>query len=312
MLSAASSVALEDAPVALTIETTTDVLVQLHGELGAFDPDTRAMVALRATGADTVDLEEVGFTGNGVLEVDDDIDALVVVTGEMIELIEADEIVPLRQLVAVLRGGEELGVFRIGEDDDSVYRWTTAEPDENVDTMRPRDVAANAARRAFGQPSYTPDIPITELLSRLWLLHIAQVTLEQFDANDTRPVRVEQVAAADTRGPFASILDDPAYADDEVAASRELAADIDWEDVRQLAVRGEFEIGPYVFDPEHADWLDAAGFAQYFDRTVMSTEEILASLDVMGDSDLVAWAIDELVRRDWRAPSIDEVAAGRA
>ena len=30
-------------------------------------------------------------------------------------------------------------------------------------------------------------------------------------------------------------------------------------DVRQLAVRGEFQIGPYAFDPEHADWLASPG-----------------------------------------------------
>jgi hypothetical protein len=297
--------------VAMTIETVTDVLAQLHDELGAFDPDTRALVALRATGEDTVDLKDVQLAENGVLRADDDVDALVLVTGEMIELTDADEIVPLRQLVAVLRDGEEVGVFRIGGDDDAVYHWSTTEPDGNVETMRPRDVAANAARRALGHPSHTPDIPITELLSRLWLLHVAQLTLERFDANGGEPVDVDQLASADTRGPFAAILDDPAYADDELEASRELAAEIAWEDVRQLAVRGDLEIGPYVFDPEHADWLDDAGFAQYFDRTVMSTEEILASLDVMGDSDLVAWAIDELVRRDWRAPSLDAVTAGR-
>lgn len=295
--------------MALTTETATDVLAQLHEQLGDFDPDTRALVALRSTPADTIDLSDVDLADNGVLHVDDDVDGLVVVTGEMITLTGSDDVVPLRQLVAVLRGGDEVGVFRIGEDDDAIYRWSTVEPDDNVASMRPRDVAANSARRAFGLASHTDPLPVTELLSRLWLLHIAQVTLELFDANDAQPVAVDQVEAADTRGPFAPILDDPGYADDEVEAARQLADQLTWDDVRRLAVRGDFEIGPYSFDAEHADWLDAAGFAQYFDRTVMSADEILASLDVMGDAELVAWAIDELVQRDWRAPSVADPAA---
>lgn len=290
----------------LTVETATDVLAQLHGQLGDFDPDTRALVALRSTGDATVDLADVELADNGVLEVPGDVDAVLVVTGELIELEGEDgDVVPLRQLVAVLRAGDEVGVFRLGDEDDTLYRWSTAEPDdENVAAMRPRDVAANTARRAFGHPSHIGDVPVTELLSRLWLLHVAQVTLELFDRGGARPVPCDDVAAADTRGPFAAILDDPAYPDDEVEAARELADQLSWEDVRQLAVRGQFDIGPYVFDPEHADWLDADGFAEYFDRTVMSAEEILSSLDVMGDDDLVAWAIGELTRRDWQAPSV--------
>lgn len=294
--------------MALTTDTATDVLVQLHGQLGDFDPDTRALVALTAAEDDRVDLTDVDLADNGVLTVPEDVDGLIVVTGEMLELSDSGEIVPLRQLVAILRDGEEVGVFRVGEDD-AIYRWSTTEPDDNVAAMRPTDVAANSARRALGLPSQTGAIPVTELLSRLWLLHIAQVTLELFDAGNAEPVDVEAVAAADTRGPFKAILDDPAYSDDEVEAARELAEQISWEDVRQLAVRGEFQIGPYAFDPEHADWLDAEGFAQYFDRTVMTSEEILASLDVMSGSDLVAWAIDELIRREWQAPSVEQVAA---
>ncbi len=291
--------------MALTTDTAIDVLAQLHGQLGDFDTDTRALVAVSATDADTVDLTDVELAASGILEVTDDVEGLIVVTGEEIELTDSGDLAPLRQLVAVLRSGDEVGVFRVGEDA-TLYRWSTTEPDANVTSMRPRDVAANSARRALGLPSHTGTIPVTELLSRLWLLHIAQVTLERFDANDALPVDVEEVAASDTRGPFAAILDDPAYADDEVDAARELAEQLTWEDVRQLAVRGEFEIGPYRFDPEHADWLDADGFAQYFDSTVMTAEEILASLDVMSGSDLVAWAIEELVRRDWHAPSLDE------
>lgn len=289
--------------MAIGLDTTTDVLAQLHTQLGDYDPDTRAVVALRTSDSDSVELADVELADNGVLELGRDVDGLVVVSGETVELTDSVETAPLRQLVAILPDGEEVGVFRIGEDG-RLYRWSTAEPDENLQSMRPRDATANTARRALGLPSHTEEIPITELLARLWLLHLAQITLEAFDANDARPVGPGAVTSTDTRGPFATILDDPGYPDDETAASRRLAEDITWEDVRQLAVRGEFEIGPYTFDPEHADWLDAAGFAQHFDRTVMATDEILASLEVMSGTELVDWAVDELARRSWRPPSL--------
>lgn len=298
--------------MALTPETAADVLAQLHGQLGAYDLDTRALVGLRQDEDGTVHLEDVEIADTGVLEVPAETDAVVLVTGESIDLEDADEPAALRQLVAILRDGPEVGVFRIGDDadDSSAYVWTTESPDDNVRAMRPRDAASNTARRAMGQPSHTPDLPVTELLSRLWLLHIAQQTLEQFDRNQTELVTVDQLADADLAGPFAPILNDPNYPDDEIAAAKQLAADITWEDVRQLAVRGQFDVGPYEFVPEHADWLDADGFAQHFDQTVMPAREILASLDVMAEPAVTDWAVAQLDARDWLSPSVAAATAG--
>lgn len=296
----------------LTAETAADVLAQLHGQLGDFDPDTRALVGLRQDDDGTVDLEDLDIDDTGILAPGDGIDAVVLVTAQAIELASNDEQTTLRQLVAVMRDGLEVGVFRVGEEDDSAYVWTTADPeDDNVTSLRPREMAANQARRAFGLDSYTDEVPVTELLSRLWLLHIAQQTLERFDANGTEVVTVDQLREADTAGPFAPILDDPSYPDDEVAAARQLVTDITWEDVRQLAVRGQFDVGPYTFDPDHADWLDAPGFAQHFDETVMGSDQILASLDVMGERAVVDWAVAQLDARGWLAPSVTTAAADR-
>lgn len=295
----------------LTTDTVADVLRQLHEQLGDFDPDVRALVGLRVTGPDEVAMADLEVQDNGVLSVADDIDAIVVVTGDTVEVVGDDDAdaeegsdTDIRQLLAVLRDGAEVGVFRLGDDPD-LYVWDTTTGDPQVDDLRPRGMEANIARRAFGLPSVIRDVPITELFSRLYLLHLAQLTLERFDDPDTMGiVSPSDIADRAEQGPFAVLLSDDAYPDDETAAARQLVSELTWEDVRRLAARGDLTIGPYRFDPEHAQWLDARGFAQYFDETVMPAEELLGALDTMGDDDLVGWAIEQLLDRDWYAPTV--------
>lgn len=288
----------------LTVDGAAEVLQQMHRELGDFDPDDRALVAFRVVGEDEVELVDVELHDNGILEVDDDVAGVILVTGDAIELAGSGETTQIRQLLGVLASSEEVGVFRLG-DDDELYVWSTASDEPNVEDLRPREMEANMARLALGHRSFVDDVPITEFFARLYLLHLAQLTLELFDDPDG-PELVSPTAleAAGQAGPFAVLLSDDAYPEDEIEAARQLAAELTWEDVRRLAGRGDLVIGPYDFDAEHADWLDARGFAQYFDDTVMDAEEMLGALQTMGDDDLVGWAIDQLLERDWYSPTV--------
>lgn len=286
----------------LTTDTATDVLQQMHAELGDYDPDQRALVGLRATGEAEVSMIDLDLTDDGVLRVDDEVDAVVLVTGDDTELAEQDQATPIRQLLAVLRTGEEVGVFRLG-DDPQLYSWSTDGDDGHAPELRPRSPEANLARRAFGLPSHVDDVHVTEFLGRLYLLHLAQLTLEHFD-DGTRLVTPADLESADADGPFAVLLSDDAFSDDELVASRELAEQLTWEHVRSLAARGDLHVGPYRFTPEQATFLDAPGFAQHFDTELMSAEELIGALDTMGDDELVGWALGRLLERDWLSPTI--------
>lgn len=288
----------------LTVDGTAEVLQQMHQELGDFDPDDRALVAFQVVGEDEVELVDVEVYDNGILEVPEEVAGVILVTGDTIELAGSGETTHIRQLLAVLVSGDEVGVFRLG-DDDELYVWDTSSDDPQVAELRPRDMEANMARRALGHASYIDDVSITEFFARLYLLHLAQLTLELADAEGgPELVSSEDLAAADSTGPFAVLLADDAYPDDEVEAARQLAAELTWEDVRKLAARGDLVIGPYEFDADHCDWLDARGFAQYFDETVMDAGELLGALEGMGDEDLAGWAIGQLLERDWYSPTV--------
>lgn len=293
----------------LTADGAVEVLQQMHVELGDFDPEDRALVGFRVVGEDEVELVDVEIEDNGILEVPDDVAGVILVTGDTIELAGSGETTPIRQLLAVLVNGEEVGVFRLGEEED-LYVWKTTSDDPQVEDLRPRSMEANMARRALGHRSFVDDVPITEFFARLYLLHLAQLTLELFDAPEgPELVSPSDVEHADAEGPFAVLLADDAYPDDPTEAARQLASELTWEDVRRLAARGDLTVGPYDFDAEHADWLDARGFAQYFDETVMDADEMLGALGTMGDEELVGWALDRLLERDWYSPTVG-VATG--
>jgi hypothetical protein len=291
----------------LSTATATDVLQQMHAQLGDYDPDQRALVGVRHTGEDEVAMTDLELTGDGVLRVDDGVHAIVLVTGDDTALAEQDQATPLRQLLAVLRSGEEVGVFRLG-DDTQLYSWTTETDDEHLAELRPRSLEANLARRAFGLPSHIDDVHVTEFLGRLYLLHLAQLTLERFDDGE-HIVTPADLESADTDGPFAVLLSDDAFSDDDIEAARELAEQLTWEHVRSLAARGDLHVGPYRFTPEQATFLDAPGFAQHFDEELMSATDLIGALETMGDDELVGWALGRLLERDWLSPTI-ALAAG--
>lgn len=271
----------------VSVDTATDVLARIHEELGDFDPDTRAVVALTVTGDSSVDLTGVQLADNGVLEVGDDVAGLIVVSGDRVDLVDRPGPVAVRHAVVILRDGVEVGMFRLGEDDDTLHRWSSLVPDdEDARVMRPRGPAANVARRAFGLPSVVDDVPVTELVARIWSVHVAQVALRLFDERGGQPVPLPDVIA-------------------EVLASE---PDIDaegmtWGTARHLAVTGRLAFGPYRFDPEQAAWFDAAGFAQHVLEVVPEPQEFLDTMAVVVEGDLLDWVVTELERRGWTAGS---------
>lgn len=270
--------------------TALEVLVQLDRELGAIDPDTRAIVGLRRAEGDTVELVDVEMRDNGILEVPDDAGGLVVVTAEQVS--SGDEIVGLTQLVGILRNGTEVGIYRVADGED-LRTWRTDEdPDDAAEDLRPREMASNAARRAFGLPSVVEPIQVTDLAARTWLLDVATAALSRFDSDDgPTEVSPHELSQFVDRPPFDGI---DAVEDGELP---------DWHQIHQAAIAGKLELGGHLtVDTEHAAWLDRDGFAQVVDRTLPTTEELLGSLRVTGDDDLLAWAIGFLAARAWYQP----------
>jgi hypothetical protein len=289
----------ERAATALDPGRALEVLEQLRAQLGDVDPEVRAIVALRATGPGSVALVDVTLHENRILEPPDDAAGLVVVTGEQVTEAEGDpasvpaptdEVVELRQLVCILPSGDEVGVYTTG-DDPEPHRWSiTDDPDGTAETLRPRDVASNSARRAFGLPSLV-DLPaMTDILARAWLLAIAGEAMRRFDG----PEGLQDVTSDDLERlaelpPLGDLPQDP----DELPT---------WEEVHRTAVAGELELGSFTVDVDHAAWLDPAGLAQLLDVTLPPTEELLGSLKVVGDDDLLGWAIGWLAGRGWFQP----------
>jgi hypothetical protein len=272
----------------ITPEQALDVLAQLTRELADVGTETRAIVGLRVTGDDHVELVDVDLLPNGILEVGPDVAGLVVVTAE--ELADDEEIVSVQQLVCVLPDGTEVGTSRAAGPDgqEAVPVWRTdREPEDAADALRPRDPASNTARRAFGLPSLVADLPPeTEVCARAWLLTVATEALQRFDAADgpheVEPRELAEVAARAL--PDALDPDGPAPA---------------WESLHAAAVDGHLEVGPFSVDREHARWLDPLGLAQVLDRTLPPIEELLGTLQVVGDDDLLGWAIDWLAAHEW-------------
>ena len=278
----------------LDAATALDVLRQLHDQLGPVDPDARAIVALQATDNGAVSLIDVTLHDNGILEAPEQADGLIVVTAEDVaaEGMAAEDgtdVVTLQQLVCVLRSGEEVGVYR-PHGADELASWTTADPDDlDAPALRPRDPAANTARRALGQPSLAAVPPITDLLARTWLLNVGGEALERFDADDgpheVEPAELREVASRPPLGGAATDVEPT------------------WEAVHRAACEGSLELGPFTVDPAHARWLDTAGFAQLLDRTLPSIEQLLGTLRVVGEDELLGWAIDWLSARAWYEPA---------
>lgn len=265
-----------------------DVLRQLHDQLGPVDPDTRAIVGLQATGPGAVQLIDVALRDNGILEVPEDTAGLVVVTAEDVADDEGRDVVTLQQLVCILRHGEEVGVYR-PEGSEELASWSTADDaDDDADALRPRDPVANTARRAFGLASVAVIPPVVDLYARAWLLAVSGEALERFDAADgPREVAPEELREVADRPPLGDGLDD---------------TDTTWDDIHRAACDGTLELGPFTVDVEHADWLDTIGLAQLLDRTVPPVEQLLAALHIVGEDDLMNWAIEWLAARDWYRP----------
>ncbi len=269
-------------PPSLEPRVAIETLTQLDRELGDVDPDTRAIVGLRPEAPGTVALVDVTLHDNGILEVADDVAGLVVVTAE--EVTSDDEVVGLTQLLCVLRDGTEFGLYRVGGDDEQPRIWRTdADPDDAADDLRPRDVASNTARRAFGLPSLVEPISVADIAARTWLLAVASAALQAFDTPDgPAEVTPEDLGPVAGHGPLSAVATD----DDELPT---------WDELHRAAIAGELELGSHLtVDPDHAAWLDADAFAQVLDRTLPSTDELLGSLRVTGDDDLLAWVIGRL------------------
>jgi hypothetical protein len=273
---------------AIDSSTALDVLSQLHEQLGDVDADARAVVALSRLDDGTVSLEDVAIHDNGVLVAPEHAAGLVVVTSEDVELDGDQEIVSLRQLLCILADGTEVGVFQVG-DDRTPRTWSTT--DDPGSALRPRDLASNTARRALGLRSVVEPPPVADLLARAWLLAVAREALTRFDeADGPREVEPAELAEVAERPPL------PGVGTDEIPT---------WEEVHRLASEGHLEVGPFAVDAEHAAWLDVEGLAQVLDQTLPSTEELLGSLRLVGDEELLAWAIDWLSERDWYRPDTD-------
>lgn len=274
--------------MSISVDTATDVLAQIHEEMGDYDPATRAVVALTVTGEASLELTGVQLADNGVLEVGDDVAGLLLLTGDRVELADDPAPVDVRHAVVILRDGVEVGMFRVGEDDRRLHRWTSLPPeDEDERMMRPREPAANAARRAFGLPSHVDDVPVAELAARIWSIHVAEVALRLFDEHGGQPVPLPEIVA------------------EVVATEPDVApAGMSWGAARELAVQDRLRFGPYRFDPDHAAWLDDAGFAQHLMEAVPRPEEFLDTLAVVVEGgDILDWALAELERRGWTTPA---------
>jgi hypothetical protein len=273
---------------------TLEVLASLDAQLGAVDPDARALVALTPGEGDSVALSDVELRGDGVLEVPDGALGVVVVTSEDVRLDDADEVLALRQLVAILPNGAEVGIVRVG-DDPTPRTWSTADAELDGDGassegLRPRDVTANTARRAFGLPSLAEVPPVEDLLARAWLLQVAEEGLSRFDTPEgPREVEPEELAHLDGADPLSGLCTGDGDADRVPS----------WEEVRAAAASGDLHLASYTVEPSHASWLDADGFAQVVDRTLPSTEQLLGTLRIVGEDPLVGWAIDHIAARGW-------------
>lgn len=271
---------------ALTPERALDVLLTLEPQLRDVDGDRRAIVGLAAHGGGQVALVDVDLDDDGVLDAAG-ADALVVVTSEEVTDDE-DDVACITQLVCVLPTGTEVGISRAdGAQDASVWR-TDRHPEDAAHDLRPRDVASNTARRAFGLPSHIPQRPsMDELLGRVWLVGVASEALRRFDGPDgVRDVEVEELADVAAE----PLFDGLAPADGPVPT---------WEELHAHATAGDLHVGPFRVAARHAAWLDVDGFAQALDTTLPPVEDLLDQLRIVSDGDATHWALNVLLDRGW-------------
>ncbi len=265
-----------------------DVLRQLEPQIRGIDPDHRAFVGLRAAAEDHVELVDVTLREDGVLDAAG-ADGLVVVTNE--EVGDGDDVVCLTQLLCVLPDGTEVGISRVdGHPRARAWRTDQDETDAAED-LRPRDVTANAARRAFGLPSLVAErLPVAELLGRTWLIAVAGEALRRFDTDDgPRDVEIDELTEA-AGAPLLGGL---------VTASDPLPS---WDAIHAHAAEGRLELGPFTVDATHAAWLDVDGLAQVLDTTLPPAGDLLDQLSITSDDRAMAWALTTLLDRGWHHP----------
>lgn len=272
---------------AFSPERALDVLLQLEPQLRGVTADRRAIVGLKAMAEGHVELIDVALDAHGVLDPGA-ADGLVVVTTE--EVADEDEVVCLTQLVCVLPTGTEVGISRADDAEEARVWRTDRDSSDAADELRPMDVAANTARRAYGLPSAVATVPsVAELAGRAWLVVVAAEALKRFDGPDA----IQDVDPADLRG---------------VAGQPLLGGllDVDgplptWEALHAHAAAGHLELGPFPVDGGHAAWLDVEGFAQVLDTTLPVAEDLLEQLRITSGDAGLAWAMTWLLERGWHA-----------
>jgi len=270
---------------AFTPERALDVLLQLEPQLRGVGADRRAIVGLRAVADDHVELVDVDLGEDGVLDPAG-ADGLVVVTSE--EVGDDDEVLCLTQLVCILPDGTEVGISRADDAEDARVWRTDRDATDAAEDLRPRDVAANTARRAYGLPSVVADgLSVPELLGRVWLVAVAGEALRRFDSPEgPTNVEIEDLQTV-AQAPLLGGL---------VAADGPLPT---WEQIHAHAKAGRLELGPFPVEPAHAAWLDEAGFAQVLDTTLPAAEDLLDQLRLTTGDKGMAWALAVLLDRGW-------------
>jgi hypothetical protein len=270
---------------AFTPEQALGVLLQLEPQIRGVAADRRAIVGLRAMGGDHVELIDVDLGEDGVLDPAG-ADGLVVVTSE--EVGNGEEVLCLTQVVCILPDGTEVGISRADDAEEARVWRTDRDATDAAEDLRPQDVAANTARRAYGLPSVVADgLSVPELLGRVWLVAVAGEALRRFDSPGG-PVEVEvedlqTVAQAPLLGGL--VTDDGRLPT--------------WERIHAHAKAGRLELGPFPVEPAHATWLDEAGFAQVLDTTLPAAEDLLDQLRLTAGDRGMAWALAVLLDRGW-------------
>ena len=270
---------------ALAPERALDVLLQLEPQLRGVVAGQRAIVGLQALADDHVELVDVDLAADGTLDPAG-ADALVVVTSE--DVGDGDDVVSVTQLMCILPDGTEVGISRAeGAEQARVWRTDQDESDA-AEELRPHDVAANTARRAFGLPSAIGECPSVEsIVGRAWLVAVAGESLRRFDTpQGVRDVEVEELSSV----AHAPLLGGLANGEGSLP---------DWEQLHAHAAAGRLELGPFTVRPSHAAWLDVDGLAQVLDTTLPTAEDLLEQLRVTTGDRGMAWALTWLLDRGW-------------
>ncbi|MFO7779304.1 MAG: hypothetical protein R6V28_13225 [Nitriliruptoraceae bacterium] len=270
---------------AFTPERALDVLLQLEPQLRGIGADRRAIVGLRAVADDHVELIDVDLGDDGVLDPAGAA-GLVVVTSE--EVGDDEEVLCLTQVVCVLPDGTEVGISRADDVEEARVWRTDRDATDAAEDLRPRDVAANTARRAYGLPSVIASrLSVPELLGRVWLVAVAGEALRRFDTPDgPTNVEVEDLQSVAEAPLLGGLVTD----DGDLPT---------WEQIHAHAKAGQLELGPFPVEPTHAAWLDEDGFAQVLDTTLPTAEDLLDQLRLTTGDRGMAWALAVLLDRGW-------------